>query len=395
MLNYTQDDTDDFLEKFGDVMQDLMVDNHISTKRAGSLHGGSAIDKFIKKTTDRTLRDFKMEDPSKKYKLKAGKVQYGQSYESNGSGDTQRGKLGSLGSLHGPIGFGHNPKKSRSQSTGKRGSEPNINGKVVKIGVLKKNQPIPLIGNKFKSKAMNLLTKEDELRAIKSRNEMKKWIAKHKHTGIKWGDGVNELDATEKANMKKNGEGKCATFVKTVQALFKKEEFVKGVPLHLPMYAWTWQHLVSFIESEEQYKRFSSIFWEYRINGQEICNMKSKQIELLIECSVLNNSKLFETEFDEFKLLSSRTAFYQTDPDAKDFEKSNQWEISLQADELYEYIVKGRVQSQIVSRYYTAWDVVKQIANNDKHPSNRKAKHIVDLVTLLRAEPSAGPKKFW
>ena len=335
-------------------MQELMV-NHPTTTRAGSLHGSSGvIDKFIKKTTDRAAA-FKMEDPANKYKLKAGKTHHAKSYESEGTlhGDiTTRSKgLGSLGSLGGPVGFG-NQKKSRSHSTGKNGIDPTVNGKIVKIGVLKKNQPIPLIGNKFKSKAMNLLTKEDELRAVKNRNEMKAWIAKHKHTGIKWGDGVNELDVTETAKMK-NREGKCTTFMNNVKALFKKEEFVKGIPLHLPMYAWTWQHLVSFIESEEQYKRFSSIFWEYRINGQEICNMKSKQIELLIECSVLNNSKSFETEFDEFKLLSSRTAFYQTDPDAKDFEKSNQWEISLQADELYEYIVKGRVQSQIVSRYYT------------------------------------------
>ncbi len=133
--------------------------------------------------------------------------------------------------------------------------------------------------------------------------------------------------------------------IANIKKLFKKKEFVKEVPLDIPMSAWTWQNLVSYIESKEQYKKFSSMFWEYRINGQEICNMKSKQIELLIECSILNNSKVFENEFDEFKLLTSKANFYSGGAGAE--EKSNQWEVTLMADELYEFIVKGRCKVKL------------------------------------------------
>ena len=371
-------------------MQHLMVRS--KSERQNSAHGG-VFQEFIKKTTDRTLRDFKMEDPTKKYKTHGSKLKVGQSYDKD---DTMRSK--NLSSGIGPF----QPNKSRSGSKGGNNDKGGNNNdkappKISKIGVLKKNN-LKIMGNKYGTKAVNLLTKEDELRAIKSRNAMKKWIARHKHTGIKWGDNSqNELDATEKVKhtASKGCSRRCNQWITNLRAMFRKEEFHREIPLHLPMYAWTWQHLVSFIENEEQYKKFSSIVWEYRITGQEICNMKSKQIELLIECSVLNNSKLFETEFDEYKLLSSRSSFYQTDPDAKDFDKHNKWGISVEADELYEYIVKGRVQSQIVSRYFTAWDIVTKIAHDVDHPCNQKASNVVDLVTILRAEPCEGPKKFW
>ena len=214
-------------------------------------------------------------------------------------------------------------------------------------------------------------------------------ITKHKHKNY----GKNKLN---KKDVHKNRSCSvvCNHWYKGIKSIFRREDFKEQIPLHLPMYAWTWQQLVSYIESKEEMKKFSSVFWEYRINGQEICNMKSKQIELLIECSVLNNSKFTQADFDEFKLLSKRNAFYGIDPESNEKEK-NQWELTLAADDLYEFIVKGRVESQIVSRYYTAWDIVKQIANKKNNAQCIKAQTIVDLMTLLRSNPNEGPKKFW
>ena len=104
---------------------------------------------------------------------------------------------------------------------------------------------------------------------------------------------------------------------------------------------------------------------------------------------IVNNSKLFETQFDEYKLLSLNTSTTNIDID----NIFNQ--IKQESQSLYQHIVKGHVESQIVSRYYTAWDILVQIANNIKHKKQQKAKNIVDLISLLRAKPSDGPKKIW
>eukprot|EP01083_Nonionella_stella_P239003 837014_1 len=376
-----EDDCDDFLQKFEEAMTDIMNDTttgRTSEIRRESLAQDTAFGKFVKKHTDRTLRDFKMEDPTLKYKTKSGKGGISSSY-----GETP----GSKGSKR--LATPHNyPKTGATPSSY---STPNRSPPAFE-GVLKETV------NAVKTLNNTPFSKEEELSGVRTRDQMKQWITKYKDRGFKWGwhhtPTENEMDPMDTISKNDKSCGAmCNRWMDAIKAIFYRDEFQKEVPLHLPMYAWTWQHLVSFIESEEQYKRFSSIFWEYSINGQEICNMKAKQIELLIECSVLNNSKVFESEFDEFKLLQSRNAFYGVDPEQK--EAKNEWEITTAANELYEYIIKGRVQSQIVSRYYTAWDILMQVANNTKHPLNMKARSIRDLVSLLRAEPADGPKQFW
>ena len=67
------------------------------------------------------------------------------------------------------------------------------------------------------------------------------------------------------------------------------------------MDVWKWQNVVAFIEANEELRHLASVFWQYRVDGRELCKMGSKQIELLVECSMINNHNIAESNFDFVK----------------------------------------------------------------------------------------------
>eukprot|EP01084_Bolivina_argentea_P104479 187073_1 len=110
-----EDDADDFLQKFEETMDELLAAS--ASIRTSSIHpsnkSGGTFDKFVKKTTDRTLRDFKMEDPTKKYKSRGGRGHISASYEHSKGNSINANKLGISTT---PIPFSSSNNKAGNKS---------------------------------------------------------------------------------------------------------------------------------------------------------------------------------------------------------------------------------------------------------------------------------------
>eukprot|EP01084_Bolivina_argentea_P200808 343336_1 len=69
----------------------------------------------------------------------------------------------------------------------------------------------------------------------------------------------------------------------------------------LPMKQWKWKHIVHWIEQIDHLRHFATIFWEWRINGDELLAMTEKQIKLLIQSC--NNYHYDFFDRDDIKYL--------------------------------------------------------------------------------------------
>eukprot|EP01083_Nonionella_stella_P165658 551634_1 len=227
---------------------------------------------------------------------------------------------------------------------------------------------------------------EHQLKTVKTRQEMKKWIERFKSTtkienrscyccGVKW---------------IKVCFGQLCCECKGVLGIEKEDK-----NLRIPMDLWSWQNVVACIEDAvyvdddgEQYelKHFASVFWQYQIEGKELVVMDVLQIELLVECWFLNNIQ--EQFFDEVKLK-----FKQEDDEA--------WHLSQESEYLMRYIDKLRIHSHIVSRYQLSMDIVHLIVSeteqNIANPNNiyEDAMIIKYCIELLRSNVADGPKQYW
>eukprot|EP01084_Bolivina_argentea_P008131 15201_1 len=116
-----------------------------------------------------------------------------------------------------------------------------------------------------------------------------------------------------------------------------------------PMYLWKWEDVVTFVEQIEEIKHFASVFWQYKIDGKELCSMNQKQIEYLIECSLMNNHKIEEKDLD---LVRSN------------LEQQNQvWPISQEANALKQHIDKTRIKQHIICRYNLSINLLNYLSN--------------------------------
>eukprot|EP01083_Nonionella_stella_P009327 26905_1 len=227
---------------------------------------------------------------------------------------------------------------------------------------------------------------EHQLKTVKTRQEMKKWIERFKSTtkienrscyccGVKW---------------IKVCFGQLCCECKGVLGIEKEDK-----NLRIPMDLWSWQNVVACIEDAvyvdddgEQYelKHFASVFWQYQIEGKELVVMDVLQIELLVECWFLNNIQ--EQFFDEVKHKSK-----QEDDEA--------WHLSQESEYLMRYIDKLRIHSHIVSRYQLSMDIVHLIVSeteqNIANPNNiyEDAMIIKYCIELLRSNVADGPKQYW
>ena len=188
-----------------------------------------------------------------------------------------------------------------------------------------------------------------QLNRIKSRKAMQSWLKTYKQT-------KSEISGIRK--------------------ILKRNVWKKDLNFRVPMMRWNWQQVVSFIEDNEELKHFSSIFYEYQINGQELCCFNGKLMEYLIETALLSNHNVFETDFDKFKTMSKTV--------------TNDWTLSQQIKQLLKYVQKGRIQSHIISRYYLSWEILRR-----KRAKNETAQTIYEVLGYLKPHLSNGPKNFW
>lgn len=197
--------------------------------------------------------------------------------------------------------------------------------------------------------------KNIELTRIKKGVHLKSWLKKYKQ---------HELSRMDR-----------------FKRIFKKNHWVKSTNFKLPMNKWSWQEVVSFIEDNEELKHFSSIFYEYQINGQELVAMNGDLIGLLIEVALEKTyNSSFEERFDDF-----RDSFNGKDKDGK-----IRQELAEEIQGLVKHIQKGRIQSHIISRYYLIWEILRR-----KKDRNDTARTIYDILGYLKPHLSAGPKQFW
>ena len=156
----------------------------------------------------------------------------------------------------------------------------------------------------------------------------------------------------------------------------------RELDLTQPMDVWKWQNVVAFIESNEELRHLASVFWQYRIDGRELCKMESKQIELLVECSMINNHNIIDSDFD---LLKDRT--------------KRQWKLGQEAETLVFFKDRTRILSHIISKYHLATDTLQEITDNKDtkkyHEFYQDAAMINDIMQILRANPLDGSKKYW
>eukprot|EP01083_Nonionella_stella_P187567 689477_1 len=197
--------------------------------------------------------------------------------------------------------------------------------------------------------------KIDDLQQISNKKQMAQWLKRWKSTKL-------------------SKYGKCMKVFKTVR--WKKDIYI----YKLPMNEWTWQQVVSFIEYSESLKHFSSIFYSYQIDGQELCAMQFKTFECLIEYALMQNQNVFETDFEQFKR------------DAKANSQGDDWQLSTEIRTLLRYIHRGRIQSHVVSRYYLMYAILKHNCNSQ---FDQTARTVYDIITILTAHHSSAPKRFW
>ena len=74
-------------------------------------------------------------------------------------------------------------------------------------------------------------------------------------------------------------------------------EYVHGavdgqLDLTHPMGTWVWHNVVAFVKHHDELKHLTSVFWQYRIEGRELCKVGRLQMELLVECSLLKNHRI-------------------------------------------------------------------------------------------------------
>ena len=56
-----------------------------------------------------------------------------------------------------------------------------------------------------------------------------------------------------------------------------------------PMYLWKWEDVVTFVEEIEEMKHFASVFWQYKIDGKELCTM----IEYMLRSNLKNQHQVW------------------------------------------------------------------------------------------------------
>eukprot|EP01084_Bolivina_argentea_P249812 418343_1 len=207
---------------------------------------------------------------------------------------------------------------------------------------------------------LEINTSEDMLYIIEDRQSMKQWIKKYKHDLMSQAFNCCHREYTEDAGQ-------------------------TDFDITTPMNTWSWQNVVAFIEASEALRHLASVFWQYRITGAELCRMGSKQIELLIECSMLNNHNFVETEFDKLKNISA-----------------DKWELCIDAKKFVYYKDQMRIQSHIISKYHLAIDVLHDIIygviEDDKHQHKEfyeDSAVIFDVISFLRANNIDGSKEYW
>eukprot|EP01084_Bolivina_argentea_P204983 350173_1 len=143
-----------------------------------------------------------------------------------------------------------------------------------------------------------------------------------------------------------------------------------------PMFVWNCKDVIAFVEDIEELKHWASVFLQYNIDGRELCVMNELQLQLLLECFLVNNHS-FENIFSTLKNRNDNI-------------------IRHQATALKKLVDKTRIKQHIVSRYHLASDLLKHLLTERDYPHIQvEAQNIFELIQFLRTDSKAGPKHFW
>eukprot|EP01083_Nonionella_stella_P070848 189819_1 len=213
--------------------------------------------------------------------------------------------------------------------------------------------------------AMDLQRSADVLQTIEDRESMKQWIGKYKTN--------SDLIAKAFINC-------CCCNREYIEEAGQAE-----LDITSPMTAWSWQNVVAFIESSEELRHLASVFWQYKLNGLELCKMGGKQLELLVECSLLSNEQFIESDFDRVKQQHQR-----------------EWTLRMDAERFVYYKDKVRIESHVIAQYHLAMDILKHVIYGVLDNDDAEYKEfyqdfglISDLLEILRAEHIHGSKEYW
>ena len=184
---------------------------------------------------------------------------------------------------------------------------------------------------------------ELQLKNVKTRKEMKAWIKKFKSDE----SAQDRVCCVGCCGGYRFGwawlEKQFGTKVCRCGEMRNREPLDKNTK-QIPMDLWSWKNVVAVIEhakyrdengEEIKLNHFSSVFWQYMIEGKELVVMDVLQIELLVEVWFIDND-IEERAFDDAKLEAERGGISH---------------IRAEAERLMEYIDRQRIHSHIASRY--------------------------------------------
>eukprot|EP01084_Bolivina_argentea_P295974 509682_1 len=230
------------------------------------------------------------------------------------------------------------------------------------------------------------------LNGIDDEKEMKKWLQDRSiHHTIS--DSVMSPDTTSPNTPAISGTEVADPFLEDVQEVLQDltgiddlgkilksyektdiEDLKMTVAMNnLPMTKWQWKHVVWWIGRIDFLKPFASVFWEWRINGAELCNMNRQKIEWLIRCR--HGYK------DELNNI--------TDKNIKDLLQERN---------------KALILSVVTYKYETCYKLISLIKHKNskdldefkEHPELIEQCQIIHkLIKFLRAESKYGPKAIW
>eukprot|EP01084_Bolivina_argentea_P108204 193365_1 len=178
------------------------------------------------------------------------------------------------------------------------------------------------------------IQKLNELEKVSNKADMEKWLDKYK----KWSD------LSRKNTICSSLVCKSTTLNQDVD--IQRIQFINN----LPMQKWSWKNVVFWIQQNDQFKDFASIFYDWQINGNELLQMNKEQIKLLGSCC------------------------YQT--------------VTLNeevAEALVIEIKKQMINSIITYNYGICYDIIKT-----HHDSK-----ILQLLRYLRPRQEQGPNALW
>eukprot|EP01084_Bolivina_argentea_P250966 420703_1 len=143
------------------------------------------------------------------------------------------------------------------------------------------------------------MKKMEDIKTINNREDMERWLDNYKK---------NEHGVTyaPKSKMVDN------PFMKYESEYWNDEDIKRTNNIHnLPFKLWDWKHVVFWIQKQHKFKNFAVVFYQWKINGEELLAMNEKQIISLTKCCRISprfSSKIVKDLIIEIKKMMITTA---------------------------------------------------------------------------------------